>query len=284
MIKMYKDTGLPVGTLGYDIETGLLHFLAFSTGEQYLSYSQLQIPGDVTPIMSISWQRLGIDKHPQCMNYIDHTREEMIQKITDLMNEAPLIIGKNNHNFDDKHINTWRLITGINPNPDWLLQSDDVQKHLKKHFNMQSYSLEHACNVLGLPNKIKMEFSDWVDLLRYKEALVWVDESAHVRGLWADLTYDVDYDDIIKKGKIALKKFIEYNKFDVNITWKLTFKISPFVRWKFRIDAKDTNKAAPRFCTKCGYNSLIKRGFQLLVNNTRKQRYVCKKCNASIFV
>lgn len=277
MIKLYKDTGLPIGTLGYDIETPLRHFLAFSTGEQYLSYTQLQIPGDVTPLMSISWQRLGIDKHPQCMNWIEHTQEEMIKTITDLMDEAPLVIGKNNHKFDDKHVNTLRLVTGNKPDPDWMSQSDDVQKQLKKHFNMQSYSLDHACKVLGLPSKMKMDFSDWVDFLKYKEAISWTGESKKVKDLWAHLTYDDDYDSIIKKGERALKKFISYNKFDVTVTWKLIIKISPFVRWKFNVNSKEKAHTPPTACPKCGFTTLIKNGIRFN-KASQVQRWRCTKC------
>lgn len=283
MIKLYKDTGIPVGSVLYDIETPPLPWWAYSSGKQYLSYGQLVIPGDVTQIMTICWMVVGENKL-HTLNWIDHSQEEIIKIFTEVIDNAPLVIGKNNHNFDDKHVNTLRLLTGGNPNPDWISNSDDVQKHLKKHFNMQSYSLAHACEMLGLTSKYKMQFSDWTDFVKYKNSLVWQDAPIDVQELWAGTTYHQNYDDIVANGIRAFKKFLTYNRFDVKITWELVKKISPFVNWKYNINSKNRLVQAPNYCRKCGHNVMHKNGPEYRAGALVKYRFRCSKCKASVIV
>lgn len=276
MLKLYKNTGIPIGTVIYDIETPLLKWYAFSSGEQYLGAKQLVNREDYTRIMTVAWMVVGTPGI-KVLNWIDYTQEEMIDIFTKVLDDAPLVIGKNNNKFDDKHINTGRLVTGGRPNPQWMDQSDDVQKQLKKHFNLQSYGLDEVCALLGMPCKIHMNFQDWVDYLKFWEMMEGMEEcdTPCTRPEHLGIQY---------KGEKAHLKFIQYNKFDVKITWELIKRISPYVNWKFKVNAKDLTaaKVVAGRCIKCR-GPCVKYGVRYN-KATAKQRWKCDNCSCTFTV
>lgn len=176
--------------LFYDIETSYLTARVWALGEQFISHTNL-VPGrdqyDIIclsyainngPIKTIDW---GFD---------EQNSKPIIEEFDRLVESADIVIGKNNTRFDDKHINTLRLRYGLPGTPDWSDKVDDLERHMRKTFYLPSNSLDYFSNQLGLGGKIKMDMSDWVNIVEKSPS----------------------------KGIKALKKMIYYNKKDVRDT------------------------------------------------------------------
>ena len=113
---MAKNNELQV--LFYDIETNLLKFFAFRCGKQVLRHSQLVKNNEFTRIITIQycWKQ---NKRGKVILLDPYNPIKGLNEFDALIRQADIIIGKNNIKFDDKHINTNRLLSGLKAMPEW---------------------------------------------------------------------------------------------------------------------------------------------------------------------
>lgn len=254
--------------LFYDIETGLLLANVFRPGEQVVRSNQLIDSTLVTPIITISY---AMNKEPvQCLK-VDpkdpNSTHKIMEKFKTLIDSADIVIGKNNHRFDDKHINTQAMLMGLDLGEAWLNKSDDLEKQLRRYFAFPSNSLDHISRTLGLGGKDKMDFSDWVSIKQYMDCMaareMFGEEGSRAI---AEVMYVSRLENIIKKGIKALNKMAKYNKKDVEDTrtiWYYLFK---------HVKHKHTYKDKKQFiCTKCGSDNVRKNGMIRIESKTGKK-------------
>lgn len=229
--------------LVYDIETTPVLAWVWRCGEQYVGHNQLHEDFNLTKIICITY-RWNYENKAKALVFDLETLDdtEIIKDFDDILKQADVIIGKNNNKFDDKHINMRRFMNGLPPLPDWSRHSDDLEKQMRKHFNMQSYSLDYFAKVTGGEGKIKMCLDDWIQI-------------------------------VLHKNKSRLAKMVKYGKKDADDTMELIEKVRPYVTFKYNFAAHHGDLR----CTSCGSEDIIKNGTRL-VGSLRKQRWACNNC------
>ncbi len=252
-----KKIKLEQKLLIYDIETAVLNVNLFRLGEQVIKHHQLTPSASMHKILTISYK--WYDKN----EIITLTGDDLITKFDEQVKKADIIIGKNNARFDNKYINTARMLQELDPLPEWAFLSDDVEKQLRKYFVFPSYSLDYVSKLFGLGGKEKMEFQDWVDiynvdLLREFESLI----SKILLGklikpfmlnCFCLVLFKSLQRKIKKEGNKAWKKMIHYNKKDVLDTENCLIRIMPYIQLKFNAAANKGDLA----CILCGYSGII---------------------------
>ena len=177
--------------LFYDIETTPLKAWIWRCGKQAVRHGQLVDGHDQYNIICITYC-WNDDRPAKALHwdYDEQDSSEMVEKFDQIIRTADVTIGKNSDRFDVKHINTRRMLSGLPGLPEWSMYTDDLEKQMRKHFYLPSYSLDYFSELLGFGGKIKMEFSDWIHIVE------------QTRG----------------EGKKRFKKMIEYGKKDVEDT------------------------------------------------------------------
>lgn len=227
--------------LFYDIETTPLKAYVWRLGEQVVRHTQLMSDGFITDVICIAY--CWNDGKPAKVlhwGYKEQNSEPMLAAFDDLIKEADVVIGKNSDRFDNKHINTQRLLSNRPGMPNWLKRTDDLEKQIRKHFALPSYSLDYISSLLGLGGKDKMEFSDWIDIVE-------------------------------RRNKASFEKMLRYNKKDVEDTraiWEYCEKhITPKTEY--------VNKGGEHVCSTCGSENVRKDGRRYHLRSVY-QEYFCR--------
>ncbi|MEO5351253.1 MAG: hypothetical protein H7836_16655 [Magnetococcus sp. YQC-3] len=261
-------------TLFYDIETMPLVATTFRLGEQHIRHDSLVdakhfTEQDLEDLKNVGHDRTAIDsliyrienrtqpnqpniicitycweKGPAkalVFDYATHNCGEIIKEFDRIADEADVIIGKNSDKFDRRHINTQRLLTQTYGNPAWMDCSDDLEKQMRKHFMLPSYSLDYFSKLLGFGGKTKMSFSDWYDIL-----------------------YQT------KNGQKALDKMVKYGKKDVEDTRAIWQYCEKHFTPRYNVAAMKDDHV----CTTCGSEDIFKNGTRS-VGKVLKQRWYC---------
>ena len=227
--------------LGYDIESTYLTARIWRTGEQIIRHDQLfgkkytdvicvtYCYGDDSPAESLDW---GLKKQNSA---------PMIKKFDEMINRARVVMGKNSDRFDNKHLNTLRLLNNHAAMPEWTKKTEDLEKLVRNTFNLPSYTLDYISELLGLGGKIKMEMEDWVRVVELKE-------------------------------KDALDKMLKYGKKDVEDTRAIWNYVSAHVITRQRAPAESTTLPC---CTHCGSANVYRNGTRRSGNDT----YQNFRCN-----
>lgn len=270
--------GLPKKTLIYDIESCLALAWLFRVGHDINVSSDMLLGGyfDFTHILSISYTWWGENKiHTLDWGNSIQDEKNMIAQFDELISQADLIIGKNNHRFDDGHINANRLLLGNDPAPPWRTQTDDLQKQFKRLFNLQSFKLEYLSKMAGLGGKNSMSLEDWKDIAMYREVQLcpsMTDEITMFR-------YGKNIEEITKAGIKANKKMSVYGRKDVKDTKGLIIWGGQHLHWTYNM-AKHKNGRFGVTCTNCSSDNLIKNSTRRNRNNPSQllQRFICRDC------
>lgn len=269
----------------WDVETSLGKYYGFRPGEQVVRHTQMLKGYLVTPIICLSFV---VDNHaPLTLLYDVKTGsgQDMISKFDNLIKLAQKVIGKNSNKFDNKHLNYHRMLNDMDGIPEWLLKTDDLETQMRRTFYMPSYSLDHFSEVLGLGGKVKMDFSDWVDILNYQSALRFLHNiptraiklSLSQRGAAVEAycitEYATKWTEIKSKGLLALKKMMYYNRKDVTDSRAIWNDCKKHFKPRFNASAY-TGKLV---CKRCAGTNIKKNGLDQRSKQT-KQRYFCKDC------
>ena len=212
-------------TLIYDIETLPLHARVWRCGDQTVRHNQLMYGRDHTQIICIQY----------CINDgpikiikrdLDNISNQlsMVEEFDEIVRGCDIVIGKNSDRFDNKHINTIRMLSGGKPMPDWIRYTDDLEKQMRKYFSLPSNTLDYISYKLGFGGKNPMEFSDWVNIDNYFKLLrIEQDNSLFdidrkfLDGLCNTL-FGFNKSTVEKRGKGSLKKMYKYGCKDTDDT------------------------------------------------------------------
>ncbi len=263
----------------YDIETTLLTAYLFNCGDQIVRHGQLVKGHSVTRIICIAYMFKG-DKEPKLIKWDpikDPDSAMIIAEFDKVVAKADFIIGKNNKNFDDKHVNTLRMMAKLPPLPAWARVSDDVEKKLRKFFRAPSMSLDYWSEQLKLGGKEKMDFSDWVDIRQYFSVLKWenIVLDNYLLNCLCKLEFKTSLSKIKSLGKLALEKMYHYNKKDVTDTLAIMNEIAPYVDFNFHTYS-NTDKCL--HCNKVTKNWKDGSTEHARGNGQRYQKWVCAVC------
>ncbi len=152
--------------LWYDIELLPLEVYTFRLGKQHISTNQLK-HHKPHGLICISY-KFG-DEPIKSVSLLTHTEKQMVQAIDKLVVKADMVIGKNNASFDDKFMNTYRMLHNLTPMPEFIGSTDDLQKQIRKYFRLPSVSLDFVSKMFEFGGKDKMDMSDWTDLMKALE-------------------------------------------------------------------------------------------------------------------
>lgn len=209
----------------YDIETSLLSFWGFRMGEQRVNHGQLQggyFSRSHIICISYSWD-FGKTQHVLDWGSSEEDEKNMIIAFDELIKEADIVIGKNSDRFDNKHINSHRMWNGLPGMPYWTKHTDDLEKQMRKHFDLPSQSLDYISSQLGFGGKDKMEFGDWVAINRLRLLQIMDLALDTADNAICKAMFGVDALKVLKDGFKAFDKMKKYNKKDVKDTgmlWK----------------------------------------------------------------
>jgi uncharacterized protein YprB with RNaseH-like and TPR domain len=215
---------MKVKTLYFDIETTALQAYVWRPGDQYVGHNQLVKGSDITDIICIAY---CWDKGPVKLLHWDYNKQDsrkMIQEFDAIAKEADVLIGQNSDSFDVKHINTQRLMHGLEPMPEWADQTDDLLKQVRKFFKFPSNKLDYISNILGYGAKAAVGMQDWINIQEKNE-----------------------------DGEKSFDKMLKYCARDVLITRKTFQHILPYIKPKFNMSVFN----GKRCCVSCGSEDIV---------------------------
>ena len=256
-----------------DIETSLIPFYAFRPGKQYLTHSQM-IKTSITDIICITYCYEKGKGH--ALTYDVSKGEDsskIISEFDDIVRSGNYyIVGQNSDTFDVKHINTLRLMHGLDPFPEWADLSDDTLKQVRKYFKFPTNRLDFTSKLFGLGGKTKMEFDHWRDIAEYFVMLKIIRASGRKAARQvAPIIYDHTLDIILKKGKKSYDRMCSYGIKDVVDTRAYFNKIKPYIKPKVNMATMHGDLR----CTACGSPDIVKNGTRAF-GSTVYQQFQCK--------
>lgn len=256
--------------LFYDIETNLLKGLFFSLGKQVVRSNQLAPKNQYTKMISLSYC-WNDGKPAKTIVFEEDKWDDQLLAFDKEIKKADVVIGKNSDRFDNKHINTHRLLSGNPGMPDWIKYTDDLERQFRRHFNLPSQALDYVSDLLGFGGKVKMEFSDWVNVFEYRE-LQRIEEAAGKEAAKdiSPVLYNRSYSEINSEGRKAVNKFKVYGAKDVEDTRAIWEYAADHFTPKFNASVGAEGLA----CRHCGSDKIAKNGVRQS-GQTRYQTFTC---------
>ena len=201
----------------------------------------------------------------------------MIAAFDELIEEADIVIGKNSDRFDNKHINAHRMWNDLPGKPYWTKHTDDLEKQMRKHFDLPSQSLDYISEQLGFGGKDKMSFEDWVACGQFR-LLELIDKKGANNLPLCRTLFGIDDVKVFKLGIVAIKKMIKYNKKDVRDTGRLWKHLEQHFAPKHNTAViMDVNGIA---CRACGSRNVAPNGSKVS-GGIRYKYFACRDCNQS---
>jgi len=209
----------PTKILIYDIETSRVEAKLFWTGKTYINYKQIR--GE-PKIISVSWRWLGEETVSHLTwDLKTHSDEVLMEKFLEVYNEADMVVGYNNNNFDDRWINARAMKYGLFVNV--FVKSFDIIKQSKRLFRLLSYSMDYLA-----------KFMD-VTLKQSHEGII----------MWDKLE-----DGTPEEQKEYMAKMIEYNIGDIVTTEEIFLKLRKYMGHKINVS---TYEGGEKYgCPHCG--------------------------------
>ena len=239
--------------LVYDIETSRVPALVWGTGKTYIRHSQLR---GRTKIISIAWKYVGEDKVHHLTWDKNHCDKKMLEKFLKHYNNAYMVIGQNNDNFDNKLVNTIAAYHRLRV--DRFVKSFDIYKMAKRYFRLQSYSMAFMAEYFGLTLKQSHEGLHMWDMIEFGNK---------------------------EEQKEYLGKMVDYNKGDIVTTEELYMTLKPYFstvtnnavrkgleKWRCPVSGSDDVKLMKTIYTEAGTVQRI-----LYCNESKHQYKVSNK-------
>ena len=162
-LREFKEKKSLAKILLLDIETSQIHFRAWDTGKQYVSWKQI-----TKHRYMICWAGKWLysaKSFGECVTPEESLRRDdtrITQGVWNTMDEADIIVGHNVRNFDIKQINTGILggdiEGGVPPSPYNVIDTLAVSR---TNFKQPSHSLAYLLEWLSLSEKLKTEQGLW---------------------------------------------------------------------------------------------------------------------------
>lgn len=276
--------------LVFDIETTILKAYTFRPGNQYVHHGALDEAQREYDIISIGYID-SVTRKSKVLHwgYRGETSNEMVKEfdkvIKHYQDQGYLIFGKNNNNFDNKHINTLRFMNGNEPMPEWTKYVTDMETHFRQNFYFPSQSLDYISKSRGLGGKDKMEREDWIAICDAKRAWRMIEavgrqyeDAKNIVAALAVQAFGKPLSRIIYEGKVALDKMIKYNGKDCEDSLILFEDAIPYLS-NFKNLAMTTRTVDENIihgtlaCKNCGSENIRKNGVR-----GNHQQWLCNSC------
>lgn len=232
--------------LFYDIETSPIPVYVWRFGEQIVRHNQLikrHKTLQYTNIICVTYC-WNDDKPAKVIGwgYNKQDSKKVVKEFDKIIRQADVVIGKNSDRFDNKHLNTIRMLSGLDSMPEWTRYTDDLEKQIRKYFNLPSNSLDYISSLFGLGGKIKMDFDDWIHIVEKTP----------------------------KKGRQAYKKMLEYGKKDIEDTRAVWNRIEKHIEPRYKVQQEYGLS-----CKHCGITDVFMNGPRMLAG-VKYQQFKCK--------
>lgn len=280
-----------------DIETMQMGFNGFSLGKCIVRSDALQHNRIYSDIICIQYW-LSTEQKYKVLTWIgEHDSSAAIVKQFDEIlkkHNIDIIIGKNSDSFDWKHLNTQRLLHGLDPMPNWNVAStrEDLQKQFKRHFYLPSYSLDYISTLLGYGGKDKdVGLKDWQCIRDLKEALklekdlsVQIEDDSTRRKVLNTICkqyYGKTFCQVRDQGWDSHTTMVKYGVKDVEDTVRGWFAVRKYLSGMHTnvgrlAGNKDGNYIR---CKVCGSANLIRNGIDTRSASPR-QKFFCNDCKS----
>lgn len=216
----FKNTSL-AKILVYDLETSLVLAKVFWAGKQFVNAKQLMTEPN---IISVSYKWLGSDKvHSLSWNNGDD--KELVKKFLKIYNQADMVIGINNNNFD----NRWMVARAMKYNlyVNTYIKSFDVQRKLKSLARLPGYSMAYISEYFNVIQK------------QSHEGII----------MWEKIQWGTK-----KEKKEYLQKMIDYNIGDIITTEELYYRLRRYMPNELHIGQFESSDK--HTCPTCGGKNL----------------------------
>lgn len=220
-----------------DIETTPMTAYTWGLWQQNVSLSQII---DSTEMMCFGARWYGEKKvHFKSLHH--HGKQEMLDSVHKLLDEADVVVGWNSASFDSKHLKRELLEAGMMPPSPY--KDMDLMRTVKSQFRFPSNKLDYVAQKLGVGAKVQHSGFE-----------LWVKCMANDKKAWAEM----------KKYQIQ----------DVNLLIDLYEKLKPWIKNHPNVALYDGLEDG---CTNCGSAHLQKRGVERTASSSY-QRYQCQDC------
>jgi DNA polymerase elongation subunit (family B) len=209
----------------YDIETSQAVFKRFWTGKGYLGTRDMI---EEPQILTIAYKWFGEDK-VHAIEWKNKSDKSLIKEFVDIYNQADLVVGINNNEFDNRWVNARAAKYGFDI--DSNIKSFDIQRKAKSKFRLPGYSMEFMCDYFGVPTQ------------KYKHSGI---------NMWNAIE-NTKGDYSKEEEKEAMAEMVHYNKQDVLATEDLYNRLRPYFEQVTHLGVlKGCTKLS---CVECGgYN------------------------------
>lgn len=221
-----------------DIETSAHVVETWGLYNQTIGLSQLREP---TAMICVTGKFHG--EKPRFWSLFHNEKDEMLQGIWGMMNDADVTVHYNGNHFDVPHLNREFILGGFGP-PSPSKQVD-LLAVVRRNFKFASNKLAYVSKALGLEGKVSHE--------------------GHA--LWTKC---------LEGDKAAWKRMKSYNIQDVILLEELYGKLSP---WIWNAPNAQLYGSGADTCPSCGGSDLRREGYAELAKG-RYQRFQCRGCNA----
>ena len=232
------DSVKTVKILAWDIELTPMTVYSWSLWPNFIPIQQIEEPQHV---MCFGARWYG-EKKIHFKSTHHHGKQEMLESIHALLDEADMVLSWNGASFDTKHINREFIEAGMLPPSPYI--EVDLMRVTKKKFKFASNKLDWVSQVLGVGKKVPHEgFQLWLDCMA-------------------------------GDGK-AWKKMKEYQLQDVNLLIDLYEKLRPWIdnHPNMGVFKQDGLEA----CVACGSERIRISGTRITAAG-KYRRYQCKDC------
>jgi len=143
-----------------DIETTPLKVYTWGLWDQNIGINQII---EHTEMMCFGAKWLG-KKQVTFKSSHHHGKQEMLEALHEMMNEADILVGWNSAAFDHKHIRREFLEAGLAPPSE--TKDLDLMSVVKANFLFPSNKLDYVAQKLGVGAKVKHSgFQLWIDCM-----------------------------------------------------------------------------------------------------------------------
>lgn len=248
--KCFLD-GKPIEAKGFpkillfDIETAPIEALVWGLKQDYINPSNV-----VNDWFMLSWSARWLFAD-ETFGDVLNSREavtkndyRIVKSLSELFEEADVVIGHNILGFDIPKLNTRLLYHNIQP--PMYYQTVDTLRVARANFRITSNTLDYICSFLGLPGKEKVGLDVWKGCLR--------------------------------GDKASLRALLHYNKVDTLILEEVYVKLLPWIKNHPNVNLfSETDSVV---CKNCGCSALEMSDKTYKTSVSEYQAFRCSKCKA----
>jgi len=223
--------------LAWDIELTPLTVYSWSLWPNFIPIQQIEKPQEV---MCFGARWYGKNQVVFKSTH-HHGKQEMLEAIHALLDEADAVLSWNGAGFDTKHMNREFIEAGMNPPSPYI--EIDLMKVAKKKFKFPSNKLDYVSQALEVGQKVQHEgFQLWLDCMAGSAS--------------------------------AWKKMKAYQLQDVNLLIDLYEKLKPWIDNHPNVNTTDGEYEN---CVACGSEHVVRNGTRVL-STGKYARFQCQDC------